>query len=300
MDFNEKYNAYLKIINDAIEDYFGDMGDMSQKVVFDAMKYAICGGGKRLRPVMTLAAAEMTGADLCDAARVALAVECVHNYSLIHDDLPCMDDDDLRRGRATCHIVYGEDIALLAGDGLLNSAFEILSDETKFKKLGGTELLHIVRCLADASGVFGMIGGQVIDLKAENRNDVSIGELNELHANKTGKLIRAAVKCGILCSGGALSDTDAEVMDKYAENLGMAFQIKDDILDVEGDETLLGKPIGSDAVCGKNTFVTLLGIDGAKERIEACTDEAKNVLGQLGDRAEFFLHLAESLLKRKF
>ncbi len=299
MDFKAKYDTYLKAVENQIDEYFRSC-DIPQKNVIDAMRYAIKGGGKRIRPVLVMAVAELFGADMNDAARVALAVECVHNYSLIHDDLPCMDDDDLRRGRPTCHKVYGESTALLAGDGLLNSAFEILSDESKFNSLGGGHLLAVIRCLGVASGVYGMIGGQVVDLEHEERCDVTIDEIVYKHDGKTGALIRAAAICGGLCA--KIDDNDEKIMQisEFSSKLGLAFQIKDDILDVIGDEELLGKPIGSDERSGKATFVSLLGMDAAKEYLENVTAEAKSALDMFGEQAWFLNALADYLLGRSY
>lgn len=297
MDFKVKYGEYLKIIENKIEEYF-KVPDLAQKEVFEAMRYAISGGGKRIRPVLTMAAAELCGADLKDAAKVALAVECVHNYSLIHDDLPCMDDDDLRRGRATCHKVYGESAALLAGDGLLNMAFEILSEDG-FSSMNCCDRINVICELSKASGVYGMIGGQVIDLANENRTDVTIDELINMHAGKTGALIRAAAVCGCLCAGKD-ANSIIDNIEEFSSKLGLAFQIKDDILDVVGDEALLGKPIGSDEKSGKNTFVTLLGKDGAEKELERLTKEAKAALAPLGENAAFLLGLADYLLERSY
>ncbi len=297
MDFKAKYGEYLKIVENKIDEYFKVPG-LPQKEVFEAMKYAICGGGKRIRPVLTLAAAELCGADMEDAARVALAVECVHNYSLIHDDLPCMDDDDMRRGRATCHKVYGESTALLAGDGLLNMAFEILSEDG-FISVDCCNRIQVISVLSKASGVYGMIGGQVIDLENENRTDVTLDELMYMHAGKTGALIKAAAVCGCLCAGKE-SESIIGNIEEFSAKLGLAFQIKDDILDVAGDEKLLGKPVGSDEKSGKNTFVTLLGREGAEEYLERLTREAKAALEPLGESGKFFRSLADYLLERSY
>ncbi|MGN0178639.1 MAG: polyprenyl synthetase family protein [Monoglobaceae bacterium] len=296
MDFKDKYREYAEIIEKRLEQAFC-VRDLPQRKVIEAMRYAVCGGGKRIRPVMTLAAAELCGGDMEDAAAVAAAVECVHNYSLIHDDLPCMDNDDFRRGRATCHKAYGENTAVLAGDGLLNFAFEILSDISAYRSLKAEQLTAIIRTLSTASGVMGMIGGQVVDLEYENKAGVSLEELLYLHAHKTGALIRAAVRCGCLCGSG---DEEAKALDKYAESLGLAFQIKDDILDVTGNEGVLGKPVGSDAECGKTTFVTLLGMERASAYLLSETKKAKACLEPLGQRGEFFAELADFLLKREY
>ncbi|MEE1050364.1 MAG: farnesyl diphosphate synthase [Clostridia bacterium] len=299
MDFKSKYNIYLKAVEEQIEEYFAEK-DVPQKEVLDAMKYAISAGGKRIRPVLVMSVAELFGAGIKDAARVALAVECVHNYSLIHDDLPCMDDDDLRRGRPTCHKVYGESTALLAGDGLLNCAFEILSDRQKYENISAESLVAITSCLATASGVWGMIGGQVIDLIHEKRTDVTLDEIIVKHAGKTGALIRAAAVCGALCAGLAENDEKISAIDEFSSKLGLAFQIKDDILDVIGDEEVLGKPIGSDEKSGKATFVSLMGMDAASEYLDTVTSEAKCALEIFGESARFLNDLADFLLTRSY
>ena len=299
MDFKSQYNLYLGEIEKLIDECIS-VPQIPQKNVFEAMRYAVCGGGKRVRPVLTMAVADLFGADLKDAARVGLAVECIHNYSLIHDDLPCMDDDDMRRGRATCHKVFGESTALLAGDGLLNLAFEILSDTSAFKGITCESLVAIIRRLSVASGVYGMIGGQVVDLENENRSDVTVDELEYMHGGKTGALIRAAAVCGCLAAGIAENDEKVLLIDSFAEKLGLAFQIKDDILDVIGDENLLGKPIGSDQKSGKNTFVTLLGLKAAEERLSNITADAVDALEKMGDDAWFLSALADYLLGREY
>ena len=297
MDFKKQYDLYLSAVEEKINEYFAPK-DVKQKSVLDAMHYAITAGGKRIRPVLTLAAAELCGADLDDAARVALSVECIHNYSLIHDDLPCMDDDDLRRGRPTCHKVFGECTALLAGDGLLNSAFEILSDIKNFKTLDAERLLKITRELSVSSGVFGMIGGQVTDIENENKDDVTLDDLIYMHAHKTGALIKAATLCGAMC--GNFDDEKISSLSGYSSKLGLAFQIKDDILDVTGNEELLGKPIGSDLGNGKNTFVTLLSLEEAKKSLAEITDKAKRELEPFGDKAWFLRELADFLIDRSY
>lgn len=299
MDFKNQYNLYLDKVEQLIDEYFS-VHDIPQKNVFEAMRYAVCAGGKRVRPILTMAVADLFGADIKDAARVGLAIECIHNYSLIHDDLPCMDDDDTRRGRATCHKVFGESTALLAGDGLLNLAFEILSDTAAFNSITCESLVAIIRRLSVASGVYGMIGGQVIDLENENRSDVTIDELEYMHGGKTGALIRAAAVCGCLCAGLDEAEEKTLIIDNFAEKLGLAFQIKDDILDVVGDEKLLGKPIGSDLKSGKSTFVTLLGLKKAQIRLSEITDSAIDTLASLGDVAWFLNELAVYLLGRDY
>lgn len=299
MDFKAEYDRYLKSAEAQVDKYFTVL-QIPQKSVLEAMRYAITAGGKRVRSVLSMACAELFGGNLQDAARVALAVECIHNYSLIHDDMPCMDDDDLRRGRPTCHKAFGEGIAMLAGDGLLNAAFEILSDRDSFESLSDSSLISIISCLAAASGTAGMIGGQVMDLEQEKRSDVALDELVCMHAGKTGALIRAAAVCGCLSAGLDESDKRIKVIDRFAEKLGLAFQIKDDILDVFGDEEVLGKPIGSDERSGKTTFVTLLGSDGAEEYLKRTTAEAKAALAELDEDTWFLSELADFLLDRMY
>lgn len=297
MNFKEQYQAYLEPINREIAAAFS-VPQLPQKHVFEAMHYGISGGGKRIRPVLTMAVCDMLGGSLSDAARVGCAIEAIHNYSLIHDDLPCMDNDDLRRGRPSCHKAYGEDIALLAGDGLLNRAFELLSDMERYESMTPAAVLKTVRIIAEASGAFGMIGGQVMDLEGENRTDVTLAELTELHKRKTGELIRAAAACGCLCAG--ILDPKNEKYQKIIEfsvKLGLAFQIKDDILDVTGKEEILGKPIGSDAQQHKNTFVTFMGLEAAEKELERLTAEAKAALDRLL-HTEFLIGFADYLLNR--
>lgn len=299
MDFKQQYAMYLAETERRIDEYFTN-GSLPQENVRKAMRYAVCAGGKRIRPVLLSAVCDMLGGDAEDASRVALAVECVHNYSLIHDDLPCMDNDDLRRGRPTCHKVFEENIALLAGDGLLNTAFEILSDRDKFKTLTSDCLLSIIQTLSTAAGVFGMIGGQVVDLESEGRSGVGLDELLYMHRHKTGALIRAAAVCGCLCAGLGVSDKKTLNIAEFSSKLGLAFQIKDDILDVTGSEEVLGKPIGSDEESGKNTFVSLLGIDGAKQYLANVTAEAKTALEPFGGKARFLNELADYLFDRSY
>ena len=296
MDFEKKYGIFLERAEKTINKFFKET-DIPQKSVFEAMRYAITGGGKRLRPVLVMAAAELCGADENDAAIVGLAVECVHNYSLIHDDLPCMDDDELRRGRATCHVKFGEDIAVLAGDGLLNAAFEILANTDNFNTLSSGKLLRIIRCLADSSGAYGIIGGQVVDIESEKKQGITKEQLDYLHSRKTGALIRAAVRCGCLC--GECDERIHNATDLFAAKLGLAFQIKDDILDVEGDQEKLGKPVGSDEKSEKTTYVSLFGIERAKEYLKEVTNSAISSIDGFGEEADFLRQLALWLLQRE-
>lgn len=299
MEFLSQYKLYLDAINDALDQEFS-VPDLAQKQVFEAMRYGVLGGGKRIRPVLTMAVSDMLGGSRADALRVGCAVECIHSYSLIHDDLPCMDDDDLRRGRPTCHKVFPENIALLAGDGLLNRAFELLSDKRPYERMRTDAVLAVIRAVSGASGAYGMIGGQVIDLSCENRTDVTLPLLQELHAKKTGALIRVSALCGCLCAG-ILDETDKKYQKilQFSAKLGLAFQIKDDILDVIGKEDVIGKPVGSDAKSHKNTFVTLMGQEAAEKELQRLTEEAKAALSGMEDTA-FLLSFAEYLLNREY
>ena len=298
MDFSAKYKDYLSQINEEIE-AISSVPDVFQKSVLEAMRYGLNGGGKRIRPVLTVAVCDMLGGNCKDAVKVACAIECIHNYSLIHDDLPCMDDDDLRRGRPTCHKVFQENIALLAGDGLLNLAFELLSDTSRYEALSDGAVLRLIAAISRASGAYGMIGGQVIDLESEEKN-ITEETLRELHRLKTGELIRVSAECGCICAGLLdQEDTKYKKIIEFSAKLGLAFQVKDDILDVIGHEDAIGKPVGSDEENGKNTFVTLLGLDGAKAELERLTQEAKNAIVSFENNA-FMLGFADFLLHRDY
>jgi len=258
------------------------------EIIFDAANYSIQNGGKRIRPILCMAVCEMLGGDIENAKHFACALEFVHTYSLIHDDLPCMDNDDYRRGKPTNHKVYGEATAVLAGDTLLTYAFE-----TAAKSHSKNALQGVIK-LAQRAGADGMIGGQVIDMSIAKTKE----QLYDLHKKKTGALICCAAELGALAADADLQAVKACC--EYAENLGLAFQIKDDILDVTGDETVLGKPVGSDEKSDKHTFVTFYGLSGAEDKLSYYTDLAKSALKGFGERAEFLLKLADYLLQRNF
>ncbi len=295
--FEDKLSEYISRINNKLDE-ISSIPNLPQKSVYEAMRYSLMAGGKRVRPVITAAVAEMLGGDVDTAVCASAAIECVHTYSLIHDDLPCMDDDDLRRGMATCHKVFPESTALLAGDGLLNMAFELLSDD-EYLKVPADMKIRLISALSKASGTRGMIGGQILDLEGESRNNLTIHDLELMHRGKTGAMISVSVEFGcILCSLYDKTSDEFVKIREFSENLGLAFQIKDDILDVIGDETVLGKPIGSDKSCGKNTFVTILGIEEAEKCLAVLTDRAVSALDIFGDRAWFLKELADALLRR--
>ena len=262
------------------------------KVLLEAMRYSLLAGGKRLRPVLCLSFCQAVGGDLVKALPGACAIEMVHTYSLIHDDLPCMDDDDYRRGRLTCHKVYGEDIATLAGDALLTAAFSTLSDMEVSPKTS----IECVRVLAGAAGEDGMVAGQVLDLLGE-KTTLNEAQLRQVHLHKTGDLIRASCQMGVLLGGGDLEQFQAA--GEFATHLGMAFQIRDDMLDEIGSQEELGKPVGSDADNHKSTFVSLLGLEKCQELVESETNAALVALREGGFiQTEFIESLADYLISR--
>ena len=261
-----------------------------QDEVVSAMKYSLTNGGKRLRPVLALEFCKACGGDRHDAIEGACAVEFVHTYSLIHDDLPCMDNDDFRRGKPSCHKEFSEEIALLAGDGLLTHAFQIISDSD----MNAEAKAKAVSLLAENAGVGGMLGGQVLDLKYEV-GDPTVRELLTIHKMKTGALIAAACIMGCIAAGADSAKIAAA--SKFAYYIGIAFQIKDDILDVVGSADKLGKPVGSDAENNKTTYVTKVGLTKAQSDVELLTQKGLKQL-EVFDDAEFIKMLADKLINR--
>jgi geranylgeranyl diphosphate synthase type II len=258
----------------------------------EAMRYSTLAGGKRLRPVLCLLAAEACGGDPEAALPAACAIEMVHTYSLIHDDLPAMDDDDLRRGRPTCHRAFDEATAVLAGDGLLTLAFEVIARRMRPPEAAA----RCVLTLAEAAGPDGMVGGQMADLLAEGRTDATVAELEAIHRRKTGALLLAALRMGAISAGA--SAATCEAIDTYGRAVGLAFQIVDDLLDVEGDEAKMGKRVQKDSGLGKWTYPGLLGVDGSRARARQLAGEAVAALAPLGDRGAVLKHLALDLLER--
>ena len=260
-----------------------------------AMRYAVLGAGKRVRPVLVYAAGQALGLPPEPLDDPACAVELIHAYSLVHDDLPAMDDDDLRRGRPTCHRAFDEATAILVGDALQTLAFQVLCDEPGDATAAATRLA-MVRTLATASGSRGMAGGQALDLDAVGR-DLSLAELEQLHIHKTGALIRASVRLGTLAAPAA-DPAAVRSLDRYGKCIGLAFQIRDDILDVEGDPALIGKTRGKDAAHNKPTYPALLGLAGAREKCAVLLAEATACLEGLGERAQPLRWLAEYIVAR--
>ena len=259
----------------------------------EAMEYSLTAGGKRLRPILVMAAADAVGAKGTDFVQVACGIEMIHTYSLIHDDLPAMDNDDYRRGMLTNHKVFGEAMAILAGDALLTQAFEVMGRQQ------GVEpqvLLRVMQEMSIAAGPDGMVGGQVIDMLSEDKR-ISMEELRKLHMGKTGALFRAALRCGAIL-GGATEKQLADLTE-YAECFGLAFQITDDILDVIGDEAEIGKPVGSDERNNKSTYVTLTSLEEAQALAAKTVDRAVNALSDMGEEAKFLRELVQYLINRK-
>ena len=264
-----------------------------QSSVADAMDYSLEAGGKRIRPVLVLAFCHMCGGDYRKAAAPAATIEMIHTFSLIHDDLPCMDNDDFRRGKPSCHKKFGEACAVLAGDALAIRPFQVIAES----ELNDSMKIKLIAELACSSGAEGMIGGQIIDMENEQRSTVNGENLRMMYALKTGRLIKTS--CVMGCIAAEASDEQVKNAEEYAHCLGLAFQIIDDILDVTGDEAALGKPIGSDAEENKTTFVTLYGIENAREEAVKLTDKAMKILGRF-DNNEFLIELTKYLLDRNY
>lgn len=277
MDFSQQLDACVTQANDALRRFIAPLPFQNTPLV-EAMQYGALLGGKRLRPFLVYATGQMFGVSIATLDAPAAAVECIHAYSLMHDDLPAMDDDDLRRGQPTCHIKFGEASAILAGDALQTLAFSILSD-APMDEVSDRDRLAMLSELATASGAAGMCGGQALDLEAEGQQ-VNLEMLERIHRHKTGALIRAAVRLGAL-SAGEQGRQALPLLDKYAESIGLAFQVQDDILDVVGDTATLGKRQGADQQLGKSTYPALLGLEQARNKASDLIAEARQSLEQL-------------------
>ncbi len=284
----DRQKRYLSAIEDYLNRQCFVYPHEPQQTLFEAMRYSLLAGGKRLRPMMTLEFCRMCGGNWEEALPYGAAVEMIHTYSLIHDDLPCMDNDDYRRGRLTNHKVYGEATAVLAGDGLLTAAFSRLATAP-----GSAEMrLRAVETLAGCAGELGMVGGQILDMASENRACTE-REILDIQSRKTGALIRAACLLGVIAGGGTAEQVKAA--ETFADHLGLAFQIRDDMLDVIGDAGTLGKAVGVDA--GKNTFVRLLGMEACQKLVDEHSNLAVDALAVFPDH-EWLAELARALTKR--
>ncbi|MBO5360863.1 MAG: polyprenyl synthetase family protein [Clostridia bacterium] len=290
MNNNDLANSYIKLINSALEDYVQFTGDEEDRVT-EAMLYSLKIGGKRVRPMLVLEFCRVCGGDVNLALPFACALEMIHTYSLIHDDLPCMDDDDFRRGMPSCHKKYDYATALLAGDGLLTLAFSVVSGA----QLPSEKVVKAVKLLADCAGYRGMIGGQTMDLQHEGQS-ITVEQLRKTDALKTGKLIYAA--CVLGCIAASADEKAIEAAKIYAENIGLAFQIVDDVLDITSTAEELGKPIGSDESNGKSTYPALLGFEKSKALVAQLTDEAVAAVSVFGEKGAFLADYARKLSVR--
>ena len=295
MDLKKYLSERKAIIDQVLTQSLPAANTISLRVV-EAMRYSLLGGGKRLRPILCLAAAEAVAAEISQVLPVACALEMIHTYSLIHDDLPAMDNDDLRRGRPTCHKQFDEATAILAGDGLLTAAFFVLAAAAGQHPGQAAAYVEIIRLIAGASGYQGMVGGQMADLLAEGKPS-TLNQVEEIHRLKTGALLTASVRTGAVLGRG--STDQVEALTRYGEKFGLIFQITDDLLDVEGESGEMGKPTGMDAVRQKATYPAVLGVSEAKIQARRLVEAALLDLQPFGEAAEPLRQLAQYLLVRR-
>ena len=296
MNFNENFKERTNKAEEIIKKYLPKEEGL-QKIICEAMNYSVLGGGKRLRPVMMQATYELFGGKEEVIEPFMAAIEMIHTYSLVHDDLPAMDNDDLRRGRATTHVKYNEGLAILAGDGLLNFAFETAMKSFELDA-DAKKVARALKVLATKAGIYGMIGGQTVDIEAESGNQTLDEEtLLFIHKNKTAALIESSMMIGAILAGA--SEEDVTAVEKIAYNIGIAFQIQDDILDVIGNEEVLGKPIGSDAKNEKLTYVSLKGLEKAKEDVASLSKEAISAIKFYEKDEKFLSELTVYLIDRE-
>jgi len=293
-DLQQYLTEKRKLVENALEKYL-PKEDIYPPLIHEAMRYSVFAGGKRLRPIMVLMAAELLGKESSTVSFAAAAIEMVHTYSLIHDDLPAMDNDDLRRGMPTNHKKYGEDIAILAGDALLTLAFQLMADPKHTEYCSPESILTAIYELGLAAGSRGMIGGQVMDLELEGEQ-IQAAELEYIHKHKTGKMITASLRIGAILSDAGEGQLAA--LTTYGEKIGLAFQIVDDILDIEGSEEELGKNIQSDLNKQKATYPALYGIDESKTMAGKLINDAKLSLQIFGERAQYFYQLTDYIISR--
>jgi farnesyl diphosphate synthase len=291
------FDGWMKSVQSTMEDALASFLPSQRELpagLHDAMRYAVLGGGKRVRPLLVFAAGDLFDADPAALQRAAAAVEMIHAYSLVHDDMPCMDDDALRRGKPTVHVKYDEATALLVGDALQSQAFQVLSEGD----LGDpARTLDMVRLLARASGSLGMCGGQAIDLASVGLT-LALAELEQMHRLKTGALLRASVLLGALC-GKSLSAAETAALDAYADAVGLAFQVVDDVLDATADSATLGKTAGKDAADNKPTYVSILGLEHSRTLAEKLRDDAHRALMPFGEKARRLCEIADLIVQRK-
>ncbi|CEN79888.1 polyprenyl synthetase family protein [Paraclostridium sordellii] len=295
MNFNCELKNRVNKIEQLLNEYM-PKEEGYQKKVFESMNYSLKAGGKRLRPILTLEACKIVGGEEEDAIGFAVAIEMIHTYSLIHDDLPALDNDDLRRGRKTNHKVYGEAMAILAGDALLNYAYEIMLKES-IGKNDPEKYLKAINEIAKSAGIYGMIGGQVVDIESEGKT-IDMDKLDFIHMNKTAAIIIGCMRAGAII--GNATDKQLEDITKYAKNIGLSFQIVDDILDIVGDEAKLGKNVGSDIDNEKSTYPSLIGLEKSKDVANQLIKEAKASINKISKDNAFLNGLAEYIVDREY
>lgn len=289
---------YLKekkqVVEKTIDEYLSEITYPVQ--IAEGMKYAVLNGGKRIRPILLLMILDLLGKDEKLGLPSGVALEMIHSYSLVHDDLPALDNDDYRRGKLTTHKKFGEAEGILIGDALLTHAFNVLT--AKNSDISAEKIVEIVRLMSDYAGVNGMIGGQMIDIESEGKQ-ISMETLKYIHRNKTGKLLKIPVEIG--CILAEVSKETREKLEEYADCIGLAFQIKDDILDIEGDFEKLGKPIGSDIECGKSTYPSLIGMVESKKLLDEIVEKAKNIIKENfgAERGQILIELADFIKNRE-
>ena len=296
MDLKKYLDQEREIIDEALNQYLPPETEYPQ-TIHEAMRYSVFAGGKRLRPILVIAAAEVVGGRAEKVLPTACAIELIHTFSLIHDDLPAIDNDDYRRGKLTCHKVFGENMAILAGDGLLTHAFQLLAQNSEIKTINKEAMPLVIREVAAAIGTLGLIGGEVVDIQSEGK-EVDLPRLEYIHSHKTGALIAISLKVGAMLVDAPQEEIEA--LFQYGKSIGLAFQIVDDILNVEGDEVQLGKPVGSDLRQKKATYPALLGIEESRQRARRLVEEAKKELEIFGEKGEILRLLADFVVERTF
>ncbi len=292
--FEQRMEEMRLLFEEILEEYLKNL-QIRPEILSESMQYSLKIGGKRLRPVLMFVTAQMLGGKIQDVSNFALAIEMIHTYSLIHDDLPAMDNDDYRRGRKTTHVVYGEAMGILAGDALLNFAFETAC-KGLMQDVGNPAVARAVQILAQKAGIYGMLGGQVVDVESEGK-EIDADTLKFIHIHKTSALLESAMLIGAVLAGA--SEQQQRTVELAARELGLAFQIRDDILDVTGNTDELGKPVGSDEKNHKNTYVALEGLEKAKEDVKRYSESAIDRLKSLPVRNEFLYELIEELIDRR-
>jgi geranylgeranyl diphosphate synthase type II len=294
MKFKDWFDEKVKIVDTKLGEIIA-VEDNPQSVIYEAMNYSLMSGGKRLRPILLLGSYEIFMDEVENAMPFACSMELIHTYSLIHDDLPAMDDDDYRRGRLSSHKMFDEATAILAGDALLNKAFEICLEAVENSSLDLRDSMRALLTIATSSGSEGMIGGQIVDMHGNEKIN-SLEDLNYMYSKKTGAIIKSSVLAGAILGGAAKNQI--EFLETYAEKIGLAFQIQDDILDVTSTQEVLGKPIGSDEANNKITYLSFMSISQAKDCVENLTREAVESLDIFGDKGKYLVELAKYLTHR--